>query len=64
MTPRSNFGIERIMAGELSARAVHSQNLKPDVLMMEPAEVWHRCDVPNLLLSSRIRAGRDSVETC
>ena len=52
------------MAGELSARAVPSQYLKPDVLMMEPAEVWYRCDVPNLLLSSRIRAGRDSVEIC
>jgi hypothetical protein len=28
-----------------------SQNLNPDVLMMEPAEDWYRCDVPDLSAS-------------
>jgi hypothetical protein len=33
---------------------VPSQNLDPDVLMMEPAEHRYRCDAAGLLLPSKI----------
>jgi hypothetical protein len=31
------------------------QNLNPDVLMMEPAEDWYRCDAADLLRPPKIR---------
>jgi len=44
---------------ENEARFVRSlvliQNLNPDVLMMEPAEDWHRCDAAKLLRPPKIR---------
>jgi hypothetical protein len=36
--------------------AVPIQNLDPDVLMMEPAEDWYRCDAAGLLRPSKIRS--------
>ena len=30
------------------------QNLKPDVLMMEPAEDWYRCDAADLVRPPKI----------
>jgi hypothetical protein len=30
------------------------QNLNPDVLMMEPAEHWYRCDAAELLRPAKI----------
>ena len=35
---------------------VPSQNLKPDILMMEPAEDRYRCDAPDLLYPAKIRS--------
>ena len=37
------------------APAVLSQNLNPDVLMMQPAQDWYRCDGAELLRSPKIR---------
>ena len=34
--------------------AVPIQNLNPDVLMMEPAEDWYRCDAADLLRPPKI----------
>ena len=35
---------------------VPSQNLNPDLLMMEPTEDWYRCDAPDLLRPAKIRS--------
>jgi hypothetical protein len=37
-------------------KAVPIQNLNPDVLMMEPAEDWYRCDAAELLRPPKIRS--------
>jgi hypothetical protein len=34
---------------------VPSQNLKPDILMMKPAENWYCCDMADLLWAPKIR---------
>ena len=39
-----------------AASAVPSQNLNPDVLMMEPAEDRYRCDAADLLLPPELRS--------
>ena len=36
--------------------AVPIQNLNPDVLMVEPAEDWYRCDAAELLRPPKIRS--------
>ena len=37
-------------------RPVPSQNLNPDILMMEPAEDWYRCDSADILSRPKIRS--------
>ena len=34
---------------------VHSQKLNADVLMMQPAEDWYRCDGAELLRAPKVR---------
>ena len=38
------------------ATVVLIQNLKPDILMMQPAEDWNRCDAADLLRRPKIRS--------
>jgi hypothetical protein len=48
--------LEHAMVALLSRmlRAVPIQSLNPDVLMMEPAEDWHRCNAAGLLRPPKI----------
>ena len=46
----------RATANDRFKAAVPTQNLKPDILMMEPAEDWLRCDAADLLRPPKIRS--------
>jgi hypothetical protein len=35
---------------------VLSQNLNPDILMMQPAKDWNRCDASGLLRAPKVRS--------
>jgi hypothetical protein len=51
----------RLLTDRDRRAAVPIQNLNPDVLMMEPAEDWYRCDAAELLRPPKTRGFRWSV---
>jgi hypothetical protein len=47
---------ESFSKSDSNVAGVRIQNLNPEVLMMEPAEDWHRCDATELLRPPKIRS--------
>jgi len=53
LLPTQSVIIYAVWLSSIRVRAAHDQ-LNPDVLMMEPAEDWNRCDTAGLLRTAKI----------